>query len=119
MSVTFPTLSRDAPRSSSFKEMKAQDPSIRSQMEDGTVLSRARFTVNKKRFEFMYDNLTEADKTLLDTLEDDTMVGGDTITWTHPKTDVVYIVRLGEPIHFNVQGSNKNLWEASFILIED
>ncbi len=119
MSVPFPTLSRNAPRPGSFKEMNAYDPSIRSQMEDGTVLSRARFTVNKRRWEFVYDNLTEADKTLLDTLENDTMVGAETITWTHPKTDVSYTVRLAEPIRFNVQLTNKDLWEAFFIFIED
>jgi hypothetical protein len=115
MPETFPTLSQDAPRPSSFTEMKAYDPSIRSQTEDGTVLSRARFTANKMRFDFVYDNLTEADKVLLETMEENVMVGGGTITWIHPRTDVSYTVRLAEPIRFNAK---EKLWEAFLIFIE-
>lgn len=119
MSVAFPTLSRDAPRIDSFKETKAQDPTIRSPMESGKVLVRARFTTVKRKWEFIYDNLTEADKTLLDAFEDSIMVGAETVTWTHPKTLVGYVVRLAEPIKFNVQSTNKDLWEATFHLVED
>ena len=118
MAVTFPTLSQGV-ISSSFKETKAYDPSIRSQAEDSTIISRARFTANKYKWEFSYANLTDVDRGLLDTLQDDTMVGAELITWTHPKTDVVYTVRLGEPIRLEIMDVDIPLWRAHLILIED
>lgn len=119
MSVAFPTLSRNAPRPDSFRESRDQDPTLRSPMESGKVLARARFTVVKKKWLFTYDNLTDADKTLLEVFEDSVGVGSDTITWTHPKTNVGYVVRLAEPIRFSIQPSELTLWEASFTLVED
>lgn len=119
MAVAFPTLSINAPRPDSFRETKAQDPTIRSPMESGKVLARARFTAVKKKWEFTYENLTDADKTLLEAFETNTMVGAETITWTHPKTLTGYVVRLAEPIKYNIQASDKDLWEASFTLEED
>jgi len=118
MAVTYPTLSR-YPIPGSFRETLAYDPSIRTQAESGKVVSRARFTSTKKRFEFAYSYLTDADMTLLDTLEDDAMVGAELITWTHPKSSAVYSVRLAEPIRRNVMDADTTEWEASLILIED
>jgi len=117
MSVTFPNLSK-YPSDKYHIETLAYDPSIRTQAEDGVVMSRARFTTTKKRWEITYDNLTETDKGLLDTMQGDAMVGGDTITWTNPKDDIEYIVRLAEPIEFSMKVEDVSLWETTIIFIE-
>lgn len=116
MAVTFPTLSQGPVH---IRETKAHDPSIRSQAEDGTVISRARFTANKDKWEIFYNNLTDNDRALLNTLQDDTMVGAELITWTHPKTSVEYTVRLSEPIKLELMAIDIALWRVHIILIED
>jgi len=113
----FPTLSRGVSLSN-FKEELAYNPAIQSQAEDGTIISRGRFTGRKKEWEIEYTLLTEADKGLLDTLQAERNVSGNTFTWDHPKTDVEYSVRLKDPIEFRIEPSNHEKWSARFIIIE-
>jgi len=117
MSVAFPTLSV-YPNDDSFVETLAFDPSLRSQAEDGTVISRAKFTGVKKKFIVSYTYLPVADKVLLEALQLAVLVGADTIVWTHPITDVVYTVRLAEPIEFSIKPQQATIWQAVFTLIE-
>lgn len=118
--ATYPTLSRD-PIPSSYKETKAYDPSIRSQFEDGKILSRARFTANKKRWDLVYTYLTTADKVLLDDFQDTVMVGADTFTWTNPdqNDNTSYTVRLEKPIEFKLHSGSTLEYQAMVSLIED
>jgi len=115
--ATFPSLSRGEDLKH-FVEKLAYNPAIQSQMEDGKVISRGRFTKTKKMWEINYTFLTDADKTLLETLQETVNVSGDVFDWTHPKTSVVYSVRFKEPINFFVEPTDSDKWAASFTLIE-
>jgi len=114
---TFPTLSTE-PIDRDFSEALAYDPSIKSQAEDGTILSRARFTTTKKKWTMSYNNLTEADKLLLDAFQTTVMVGALTFTWTNPRDDIAYTVRFAEPLDYTIHPSMQGIWLVSFTLIE-
>ena len=118
MAETFPTLSV-GPKS--IQESLVYDPSMRSNAEDGQVISRARHTSTKKKFDIFYDNLTAVDKALLIAMQDTVMVAADTINWTNedPNDSTVYEVRLEEPIQFNIKPSDYDLWETTFVFLED
>lgn len=99
----------------------AYDPSIRSQSEDGLIISRRKFTGNKKKFELSYINLTAADKALLIALQDAVGVGAETITWTNedPNDVTEYTVRLSQDgIKFENKLSDYDLYTARFTFIE-
>lgn len=118
MAETFPTLSVGPV---TVNRSPAYDPSIRSQSEDGKVISRRRFTGDKEKFELIYDNLTAADKVLLESMQDTVGVGADTISWTNedPNDSTVYTVRLStEGIQFDIKQSDYDLHIAKFTFIE-
>lgn len=115
---TFPTLST-YPVDNNFNETLAYDPSIQSQSEDGTIISRARFTTTKKQWgDITYNNLTEADKLLLDAFQTTVMVGANTFTWTNPRDDLEYTVRFAGLIKYSIHPSLHGIWLASFSLVE-
>ena len=101
----FPTLSIGA-SFQNFNQDSAVDPTIRSEFENGVVLSRARFTALKKKFSVGYNILTAADKTLLNSLQTSIKIGAATFFWTNPEDSVEYEVRLTSPIKFSVEPRN-------------
>ena len=117
--ANWPTLSR-GPAPSSFSETKAYDPSLRSQVEDGEVISRARFTANKKLFRMRFEYLTSADKILLDAFQDTVMVGADTFNFTNEDQNdaTTYTVRLVNPIIFRIVSGNTLQYTAEVVLME-
>jgi len=118
MSVTFPTLSRHPKERGGLTETKDFDPSLRTRPEDGKVISRARQTAVKRRWRVGYSNMTDADKSALESMESEALIGADTIAWTHPKTDEPITVRLAGPIEYRVQPTNADLWEIEFEVVE-
>ena len=112
----YPALST-YPIEGSLKETKI-DNTLRSDAEDGTVLTRSPVTALKREWEWDLRNLTDADYDLLDALEVSMNIGADVFNWTHDKTSVVYEVRFAEPIKWNNQGSNATLREAHIHIIE-
>lgn len=113
----FPTLSRGVSLQN-FKERLAYNPAIQSQMEDGKIISRGRFTGTKNQWTIEYNFLTEADKVLLIALQTAMNVSGDVFNWTHPKTSTIYSVRLRDPIEFAIESGNHSTWAARFEIIE-
>ena len=113
--VTFPTLSRGT--NLDIQEASV-DPTIRSEMENGIILTRARFTKLRKAWSFSISFLTAADKVLLDTMQENIHIGAGTIAWTHPKTAVEYESILMNPIVFRVEPGNSTLQSALFRLEE-
>ena len=113
--TTFPTLSRGV--NLDIQEVSA-NPTIRSEMENGVVLTRARFTKLRKTWNFSIGLLTAADRTLLDTMQNTVHIGAGTITWTHPKTAVEYETILIAPIVFRVEPDDSTLESAVFRLEE-
>jgi hypothetical protein len=118
MAVVYPTLTNEV-RLEDFEETLAVDPSIRSRMESGQVISRARHSSQKKRFSFAYRFLPQSDKDLLTTMQNNAKVGGDTITWTNPHDSQSYTVRLDKPIRFVLEPSNSATWRCKIVFIED
>lgn len=115
---TFPTLSTD-PIDRDFQETLTVDPSIRSRMEDGLVISRARDTITKKLWKVIpYNNITEEDKLLLDAFQDEVKVGAATFDWTNPRYNIVYVVRFVEPIKYTIHPGRQGIWLAEFSLEE-
>lgn len=118
MSVSFPILSVGP---ITVDPSPAYDPSIRSQQEDGKVISRRRYTGNRQKFDLVYDNLTAADKILLETMQNDAGIGADTISWENedPNDDTTYTVRLtSDGITFKNKVSDYTLYTASFTFVE-
>lgn len=117
--ANFPTISVDP--QVDYDEELAYDPSLRSQQSDGTIVSRAKFTVTKKKFKLTYRFLTQADKALLDAFQDSVMVAASTFTWTSPHQGdgAAYTVRFEGPIKYKGMLQSTLEYEAKITLIED
>jgi len=107
----FPTLSRGA-SFQNFSEDSAVDPTIRSEFENGVVLSRARFTTLKKKNSVGYNTIAQEDKLLLNNLQTSIKIGATTFYWTNPDDSVEYEVRLLSPIKFQIEPRNFSYWNA-------
>jgi hypothetical protein len=117
----FPTLSRGV-SVQGYAESRVNDPTLRTLPEDGKVMTRGRMTVAKKRFEFVVEKLSDADKALLETFEEVTVnVGAETFNWTRHKQGVetVFVVRLAQPIEYTLDEEDPTLWSAHIVLEED
>ena len=107
----FPTLSRGV-SFQNYTEDSAVDPTIRSEFENGVVLSRAKFTTLKKKFSIGYSLITAADKLKLINLQTSIKIGAATFYWTNPDDDVEYEVRLMSPMKFQIEPRNFDYWNA-------
>jgi len=115
--VTFPTLSVGT-SFENFREEIAYDPTIRSEMENGLVVTRPRFTALDDGFSKIIRFMTGADKVLLKTMQTNVRVGAGTIDWTNPDDDVVYEVRLGSPIRFQIEPTDHTKWSARIEFVQ-
>ena len=76
-----------------------QDNAIKSNMENGIVIARKKFTLVRQKFQVRYAALDATDKAALVSFF--TTVGTfDSFNWTHPVTDVVHVVRFKTPITY-------------------
>lgn len=117
MAETFPTLSRN-PLLDGFSDGPAYDITLRDQFDSGHVLTKQKHSSIKRRFQFAYDGLTDADKTLLETLQTNAGVGAEEITWTNPDDSTAYTVRLDGPIIFTKTGKSYELWACEISMTE-
>ena len=93
MMITFPNI---MPPSYPLKE-KYEDNTIRSTMEDGSVITRRKFTRSRATFTLQYDALPIVQYTaLIDFFRNTTFMGAKPFEWTHPETKKKYTVRLKE-----------------------
>ena len=113
----FPALSIGA-SFQNFTEDSAVDPTIRSEFENGVVLSRARFTQLKKKFSVGYNFLTAADKLALVNLQTSIMIGAKTFYWTNSDDSVEYRVRLTIPMKFQIEQRNFDYWNVRLEMAE-
>lgn len=107
----FPIISRGA-SFQNFSQGSAVDPTIRSEFEDGTVLSRARFTRLPITISGGYNLLTAADKVLLGNLQTSIKIGVMPFFYTNPTDSVEYDVRLTSPMKFQVEPRNFDYWSV-------
>jgi len=96
-----------------FTQDNAIDSTIKSEFEDGTVLTRARFTRMRKTFNVGYNFLTAADKILLENLQTSVKIGANTFYWTNPSDSTEYEVRFTSPMKFQVEPQEFNYWNVN------
>lgn len=112
----FPTLSIG--QDSSQYELEIEDPSMKSEMEGGYVVSRAKHTrAPRKTFKSGFTDLSGDDKATL-TAFYETVRGGSVIfDWTDPASLTVYQVRFMEKLNFKYVGmGNTQRWNVGFSL---
>ena len=113
----FPTLVEG--QDSAQYEVESEDPTIRTEMEGGYVLSRARHTrIPRKTYKTGFTHIGTADKALLDTFYDVTVKGGSSVfNWTDPVTLNVIIVRFVGKLTFKYVGAGTNKrWNVAITL---
>ena len=74
-----------------------EDAVLRSNMEDGTVKTRPKFTRNRKTFEVQWNNMLTEEQQVFENFYKNTLKNGSLpFNWTHPKTGVTYVVIFSE-----------------------
>ena len=107
------------PDAENFTEKLPVDPLLKSEFENGSVLTRARFTNVPNSWSLNYRFLSNTDKESLETFFMTTVgLGALNFTWTHPISTTVYTVRFAEPINYKAESDGQNNWNVSFTLIE-
>lgn len=108
MSEIWPTLSVEAEREN-FRQFLLVDPTVRSETLDGRPLHRSGVQPLLYGWSFSLRHLTVTDKEALESLQETTRVGGDTIEWgdVRPSSDSsgevgTHTVRLAEPMEFDL-----------------
>jgi len=116
--ATWPTLSK--PNRVTVQNItRAMDPTIRTPMEAGYTITRARFTRSPKQWLVTFSSISTADKDLLVAHEVAQNVGGDYFAWTAPHNATSYNVCYAEPIKYDpVPDTNFTHWNVTLSLVE-
>lgn len=71
------------------------DPAIRSEMENGVVVSRAKHTKSRETFSLSWNVMSDSDfDTLLSFYKNTVKGSAETCTYTQPGTSTAYTVRI-------------------------
>jgi hypothetical protein len=113
----FPTLAltKGGQDSSQFS-IKIEDVALKSEIEGGYVVTRARHTrTPRKTFSTAYKSISDADRTTLLSFYN-TVAGGSVIfDWTDPVDKITYQVRFTSDLDFKYAGrGTTKLWDVSF-----
>lgn len=113
---TFPTLA-NKPDSSKHSETVI-DPTVRTEMEGGYVVTRARFTrAPRKEWTIGYTYISDAEKQSIETFVASVRVGSAIFNWTNPADNVTYLVRFKEPPNYSYRGQGTyKRWDVSMKL---
>lgn len=117
----FPTLKK-GPDPEDFVEEIPFDPTIRSNFENGAVLTRARFTSVPRAWKVVLRKLSESDKETLSTFHRETvLVGAGEFNWGYRTSSETFVVKFMSPIKFSIDRENPklipNTWKAEFTLV--
>nr|DAY74277.1 MAG TPA: minor tail protein [Caudoviricetes sp.] len=75
-----------------------EDAVLRSNMEDGTVKTRPKFTRNRKTFEIKWGHMTDVQKQTFENFYVSSLKNGSLpFNWIHPQTGKAYVVVFSEP----------------------
>lgn len=116
--MSFPTLSKE--QDERYFSVSHEDPSLKSDIEGGYVVTRSRFTRTPRRtFSTGFTDISEADKTALEAYWDSKKGGSGIVSWTHPVTDVVIQTRFVSELDFKYTGiGGFHRWTVQFKLQE-
>jgi hypothetical protein len=99
----FPTLT-NAPDSSKYG-LEVEDPSMKTEMDGGYVVSRAKHTrTPRKKFSTGYTMLKNTDRDTLQAFYNTVRGGSVIFDWTDPASLVVYQVRFAAALTFTYTG---------------
>lgn len=112
----FPTMEME--QDSKFYNVELEDPAIKSEMDGGYVVSRARHTRKpRKTYTTGYSEILEPDRKRLEDFW--TLVRGGSVIfdWTDPVEKAVCKVRFTQPLKFKYTGvGDLKKWEVSITL---
>lgn len=98
-------------------DVEIEDNTLRTTMEDGSVLTRRKFTRNRRTFTLSWNTLPTADYVkLMDFLTGTVHMGALPFTWTMPETKKTFTVRLKSMDKFSLK--NPGRWSGSLTLEE-
>jgi hypothetical protein len=115
MSITFPILAYVL--DDEMQESIPADPTIRSEMEGGAILTRARFTAGLRAWTYTLHMLTPAMWDVLYAFQKTVGYGALAFVWTHPTTEITYSVKFKEPLR-SEQEFSSTYKKAMLSLIE-
>lgn len=112
----FPTTSKG--QDSKFYEVSREDPALKTEMEGGYVVSRAKHTRRPRRkFKTGYTGIGNADRVILEGFYDKVRGGSVVFDWKDPIEQTVYQVRFAQPPAFKYAGIGINqLWDVTIEL---
>jgi len=87
---------------------------LRSKFEGGYVQTRPRFTRARRVWQITYNQLSSANKILIDNFIDTVLGGADSFTWTNPQNSTSYTVRFKDNPTFSYTSYNR--WNVNFTL---
>lgn len=93
-----------------------EDAALRSEAENGVVISRAKFSKQREKFTLIWTALMTHDYNTLKTFYKARRGGSENFAWRHPVTAQEYIVRFGTELKFSNDGPN--IWSGSVELSE-
>ena len=112
----WPKLSRD--QDSQFYEVLLEDPSLKTTMEGGYVVSRAKHTRTPRRtFKTGYSGIGNADRALLEGFYDSVRGGAMIFNWRDPVSQLVWQVRFGDKLALKYVGVGiSQRWDVQITL---
>lgn len=93
-----------------------EDAALRSESENGLVISRAKFSRQREKFTLVWLALPTKEYSILKAFYKAMLGGSNSFLWKHPVTDKEYIVRFGTELKFSNDGPN--IWSGSVELSE-
>ena len=115
--MSFP-ISLSKSEDSRFFKTTYEDPALRSEMDGGYEITRARHSRTPRRnFTTGFTDLTDADRLALESFFRNTTKGGSVaFNYTHPISSEVISVRFTKPFTFNYAGLGETYhWNVSDI----
>lgn len=93
-----------------------ENPAISSQMENGIVISRPRFTRIRKKWILKWTALKNDEYQVLMNFWDQMCGGSQEFQWSNPITNVNYTVRFTGELNFQL--ASYDMWEGEITLQE-
>ena len=103
---------------SKYYKVSIEDPSMKTPMDGGYVVSRAKHTRKPRRtFTTGFTQLTNADRQILESFYDSVRGGSVIFDWTDPINNQTFQVRFASEFAFQYTGVGvSQLWDVSFTL---
>ena len=114
---TYPTLSVK-PDKESWDEGPLYDPVVRTGMDGGAQESWPSSTVVPKYWAFVYRDMPNADKVLLEDFEKKDVRYGGEFDWPHPFLSETHAVTFGQKLDFKLENTQQLKWRVAVKLIE-